>query len=606
MKFQTLQLLLLFITSIHVSYGQEMEIETNSNTAKSHITLKETDSNDYSRLQMQSGSGSDYWHIAGATGTLDRMNFYFNDGTSGFNLMSLNAANKRVGINTSSPSEALDIVGALRLRGDASSNKPSAGTLRWNASNSDFEGYTGSSWESFTASSGGISNEIQANSNGSNPTLTLIETEDDDYARLFYRNSAAPNDRWALSGRLGTSAELHDFGLFYNGVERWLYNEENKSFKLRNVKQEITFNSTGSSPHITLIENTANDFARIRFQGATGDDFWHIAGSTGTGDKLNFYFDNGTSGANILSLDGATLRAGIGTGSAPLAKLEINSASDEDALRVRVNGSTKLLVNKNGGVAIGVLSSNPPVNGLYVKENLGVGTSTPSERVEVNGAIRLSGTATSNNPGEGTIRWNDSTNDFEGYDGTNWKSLTGQPNPNQTTYAVGDFAQGGVVFWVTPDGFHGKVLYIHDLISPMSGAAAVWSNISNASSNAESDTDGLVNSSMIANQQGHTHSAAQLCLDLVANGYHDWYLPAVEEIDLMDGNVFIVNATISSYGGVQLAGATSNWSSTESDSDESFIFKPGLNNLGQNSNNLYKYERQKSTEAGRVRAIRSF
>lgn len=66
---------------------------------------------------------------------------------------------------------------------------------------------------------------------------------------------------------------------------------------------------------------------------------------------------------------------GIGTTS-PTERLHINSASGANALRVQVNGFTKLLVHSGGGVAIG-LTATPPPNGLTVSGNVGIGTKTP-------------------------------------------------------------------------------------------------------------------------------------------------------------------------------------------------------------------------------------
>ena len=51
--------------------------------------------------------------------------------------------------------------------------------------------------------------------------------------------------------------------------------------------------------------------------------------------------------------------------------------------------------------------------------SIGVGTLSPSEKLEVNGALRVGNTSTLN---QGTIRWNGA--DFEGFDGTVWKSFT--------------------------------------------------------------------------------------------------------------------------------------------------------------------------------------
>ena len=54
-----------------------------------------------------------------------------------------------------------------------------------------------------------------------------------------------------------------------------------------------------------------------------------------------------------------------------------------------------------------------------ISGNNGIGTTSPGEKLDVDGAIKL-GTTTNTNTG--TIRW--SGNDFEGYNGSDWQSLT--------------------------------------------------------------------------------------------------------------------------------------------------------------------------------------
>lgn len=73
----------------------------------------------------------------------------------------------KVGINTSSPQQSLELNGKLKLSDDAVS--PQAGTIRWNSSTSDFEGYNGSSWLSLTKkeNNGGWGIGASTNENGS-------------------------------------------------------------------------------------------------------------------------------------------------------------------------------------------------------------------------------------------------------------------------------------------------------------------------------------------------------------------------------------------------------------------------------------------------------
>jgi len=59
---------------------------------------------------------------------------------------------------------------------------------------------------------------------------------------------------------------------------------------------------------------------------------------------------------------------------------------------------------------------------LVYSQNVGIGINTPVEKLEIAGALKI-GTTTGEHTG--TIRWNPDRNDFEGYNGVAWVSLTG-------------------------------------------------------------------------------------------------------------------------------------------------------------------------------------
>lgn len=61
---------------------------------------------------------------------------------------------------------------------------------------------------------------------------------------------------------------------------------------------------------------------------------------------------------------------------------------------------------------------------ISYSQNVGIGTTHPQEKLDVNGAIKMAGTNNAS-PVAGTIRWNADKNDFEGYNGKAWVSLTG-------------------------------------------------------------------------------------------------------------------------------------------------------------------------------------
>ncbi|MFC2130579.1 hypothetical protein ACFLSQ_04035 [Bacteroidota bacterium] len=72
-----------------------------------------------------------------------------------------------------------------------------------------------------------------------------------------------------------------------------------------------------------------------------------------------------------------------------------------------------------------------------IEKRLGIGTNTPREALEIAGGMLIGNT---NNDVTGNIRWNPATQDFEGYDGALWKSLT-----ESLINGVGEAGQ--VTFW---------------------------------------------------------------------------------------------------------------------------------------------------------------
>ncbi|MGB3798360.1 MAG: hypothetical protein WA952_01025 [Lewinella sp.] len=61
--------------------------------------------------------------------------------------------NAQVGVNNADPEQALDVNGKIKLADDGIA--PSAGTLRYNASEGEFEGHNGIEWSSLSGVGGG-------------------------------------------------------------------------------------------------------------------------------------------------------------------------------------------------------------------------------------------------------------------------------------------------------------------------------------------------------------------------------------------------------------------------------------------------------------------
>jgi len=283
-------------------------------------------------------------------------------------------------------------------------------------------------------------------------------------------------------------------------------------------------------------------------------------------------------------------QVGIGI-TIPEAKLDIISDAGEDGLRVRINNLTKLRVLASSGTTIGGNPGVAPNNGLYVHGNTGLGTTSATEKLEIVGALNLSGNASSNNPDAGTIRWNDATLDFEGYDGTNWKSLTGLPAPPPPpSYEVGDFEDEGVVFFVSPDGKTVKFVYIGEIQNVR--WSSPWDIEVDGSDN---NFDGFQNTLDIISDPDINSSAAEICANLTAGGHSDWYLPAINELEAIYIAKPIIDTIIEDNLGDIISNDSNHWSSTEFDFTQA---KSWTLNAGERNST-------KSSAGLEIRAIRT-
>lgn len=122
-------------------------------------------------------------------------------------------------------------------------------------------------------------------------------------------------------------------------------------------------------------------------------------------------------------------------------------------------------------------------------------------------------------------------------------------------YEIGDFAQGGIVFWVDETGEHGLVCAIED-----QSTGVRWNAGTNGFTRVEyggiyggeMNTAIILAAHLFIGDDGGAY-AARLCNDMevVQNGitYGDWYLPTVEELQAIFANKAIINTTATSNGG---------------------------------------------------------
>jgi subtilisin-like proprotein convertase family protein len=88
------------------------------------------------------------------------------------------------------------------------------------------------------------------------------------------------------------------------------------------------------------------------------------------------------------------------------------------------SGNWILKIKDGGGGDVGTLNSwSVTIIPLPPQQNIGINTSNPQATLDVNGKIKVGNDQV---PGvAGTIRYSSTSNDFEGYNGTTWKSMTG-------------------------------------------------------------------------------------------------------------------------------------------------------------------------------------
>lgn len=151
----------------------------------------------------------------------------------------------------------------------------------------------------------------------------------------------------------------------------------------------------------------------------------------------------------------------------------------------------------------------------------------------------------------------------------------------ESSYQVGDFAEGGIVVWVDETGEHGLVCAKQD-----QGSEIQWAPQRNktkydkrvAGVNSTSTT--IFGGKEKYRNNIRKYYARKLCKKLKlkesGNSYSDWYLPSRDELDKIYKNREIINNTALKNSGSALTEGYY-WSSTEEDKHNTWIqyFKTG-------------------------------
>ena len=125
---------------------------------------------------------------------------------------------------------------------------------------------------------------------------------------------------------------------------------------------------------------------------------------------------------------------------------------------------------------------------------------------------------------------------------------------NLTNPSIGDFYEGGVVFYIDSINKTGLIASITQLQSSLAwGCQGV--NISGNSTTLGSGQQNTID--IIANSC--ISPAAEYCNNLISNGYDDWYLPSLDELNELYLNKNLINNVSLSNGGVVLNPLNNSW-----------------------------------------------
>lgn len=194
------------------------------------------------------------------------------------------------------------------------------------------------------------------------------------------------------------------------------------------------------------------------------------------------------------------------------------------------------------------------------------------------------------NPAQGLIIYNTSTNRPNVFNGSYWLDFDGSL---AGSLSIGDYYQGGIVFYLDGNG-GGLVCALSDQTDT---GGVTWYNDSFSTTGA-TDTaigTGQANTMAIIGNQGSGNYAAQVCADLEMNGFSDWFMPSKDELNAIYQFRFEINAASIANGGAPFDLGANYWSSSEE--DETLAWAQDFAGGGQ-------YTGVKSN-SDRVRAVRA-
>ena len=310
--------------------------------------------------------------------------------------------------------------------------------------------------------------------------------------------------------------------------------------------------TNGNDPWVWYYEDWTTEMLRLHPNIGGGNN----ASLTFTGSKATFSGD-----------------VGIGT-TEPQVALHINSPGHPNIMLTsdaNPGAFARYAFNKDTphaaiSVSDGTTTTWDALN-IIANGNVGIGTTNPGAELEVAGQIKITGGA----PGVDKVL----TSDANGL--ASWETPTGGGG----THYLGEDFGGGIIFYI----YKGSDGLQHGLIVAKTESTAQWQSTASLV-NANRTWDGVYNMNLMINSPAKTY------VEALGAG---WYLPSIDELNILWQNRFHVNKAMND-GGFTLLSMTNYWSSTEDGAGDalSFYFNGGYPYTGAKVNTV------------RVRAVSAF
>lgn len=132
------------------------------------------------------------------------------------------------------------------------------------------------------------------------------------------------------------------------------------------------------------------------------------------------------------------------------------------------------------------------------------------------------------NDGYPYLAWEENTSNFAGASGSTAQN-----------YQIGDLAQGGIVFHIDEEAGFGLVSTTQDIGAYFYGCFAFNDTEEIVGADGEAVGTGLQNTLDIVASCTEEPIAASVCLAYENEGFDDWYLPSIDELDLIYTNIYV-------------------------------------------------------------------